>query len=155
MKNLKLYTFITIGVIILSMFLPYEIHDVYAGGSWFAKGALLQEDIPSAGAESIEVYGVLLFLLIIAFISLIKRNFTTALISSILGVVSLLAIPFLFLALVFNLFGPDKHMGVGLLIAFMVIAIYAVILMSNAVTEFKKRKRTPKVLSSDLLDTDF
>ena len=153
MKNLKLYSFIAIGVFILSMFLPYEIHDVYAGGSWFAKGALLQEDIPTAGVESIEVYGVLFFLIIIAFVSLIKRNYTTALISSILGVFSLLAIPFLFFALMFNLFGPEKHMGVGLLIAFMVIGIYCVILISNAVKEF--RKRSPKVASSDLLDTDF
>tara|TARA_B110000285_G_scaffold58438_1_gene66865 strand:+ start:2624 stop:3118 length:495 start_codon:yes stop_codon:yes gene_type:complete len=110
--------------------------------------ALLQEDISTAGAEPIEVYGVLFFLIIIAFVSLIKRNFTTVLISSILGVFSLLAIPFLFFVLMFNLFGPDKHLGVGLLIAFMVIGIYAV-------TEFKKRKRNPKVISDDLLDTDF
>ena len=155
MKRLKLYTFTLIGVFILSMFLPFEIHDVYIGGSWKSRGFLEEENVPLNGINCIEAYGVLLFLIIIAFISLTKRNFATALISSIMGIFSLLAIPFLILTLVFRLFGPDKKIGFGMWVAFAVIIIYAIILLINAIIEAKNRKRNPKVISNNLIDTDF
>ena len=155
MKRLKLYTFTLIGVFILSMFLPYEIHDVYVGATWRSRGFLEQENVPVFGVNCIEVYAVLIFLVVIAIVSLTKRNFATALISSIMGIFSLLGIPFLILLLIFRLFGPDKRIGFGMWVAFGVICCYSILLIINAIAEARKRKVKPKVISNDLIDTDF
>ena len=155
MKNINLYSIIVIGIFILSMFLLYEVHDVYSGGSWSAKGTLIQENVPSVGANYMEVYGVLFFLIFIMLINLIKRNFIMALFSSILGFLSLLSIPFLYFTLVFTFFGPNNRIGFGLVLAYIIVCFYAVILLLNVLSEFRKKERNHEGLTDDLIDSNF
>ena len=138
-----------------SMFLPYEIHDVYSGGSWGSKGTLVEEDVNLFGIESIEVYGVFFLMIIIAVVTLVWRNLATSVIGVVLGFVLLVGIPFLFLTLLFQLFGPDKRMGIGLAAAMVVIITYFILLIMNLVVEFRARKVKVKITSDDLLDTEF
>ena len=137
------------------MFLPYEYHDVYIGRSWKSRGVLDKDNVPLFGIESFPVYGVLFFMIITSAVSLANRNFITALIASIMGIVSLIGIPFLYLALIFELFGPEKRIGFGLAIATILIITFSIVLIINAVVEFKNRKNKPKNISNDLIDTDF
>ena len=155
MKNIKLYSVILIGAFILSMFLPYEIHDIYSGGSWSAKGTLIEENVSSAGVNYMEVYAVLFFLMFIMLISLIKRNFISALLSSILGFFSLLSIPFLYFTLVFTFFGPNNRMGFGLVVAFIIICFYAIMLLFNAILEFRKKEINIDDFTDGLIDSNF
>lgn len=155
MKRFKTITFVLLVVFLASMFLPYEIHDVYSGGSWGSKGTLVEKDVNLFGIESIEVYAVFFLMVIIAVVTLVWRNFATSIVGVVLGFVLLVGIPFLFLTLLFQLFGPDKRMGIGLAIAMAVIITYFILLIMNLVVEFRSRKVKVKTTSYDLLDTEF
>ena len=137
------------------MFLPYEMHDVFAGGTWGAPGTLVEEDVSLFGIETYEAYGVLILMSIMALITLLKRSLATSIVGAILGGVLLLGIPFLLFTLLFQLFGPEKRMGVGLAAALIVMLSYCILQIVNLIWEFRNRKVEKKSDSEDLLDSEF
>lgn len=135
------------------MFLPYEYH--YENGNNLFNTVSNGDRINLFGVQSIEVYAILFLIIIIAAITLIKRSFTTSIIGALLGVILLVGIPFLGLALTFNLFGYYHRIGIGMGIGFSMIVLYFILLIINMVIEFRKRKSIAALeIADDLIDTD-
>jgi len=155
MKLLKTITFVLIGLFSLALFLPFEIHDVYSGGNWKSSGVLIENNVQTPGIKSIEAIVVLAYLILIALVSLLKRTYATAIVRAVMGFISLVGIPFLYLFLIFQLFDTNNRMGIGMGIAFFVIAVYFIVLVINLVVEFRKRKRNPSIVFDDIIDIDF
>lgn len=162
MKNFKLYSFIALGVTLLSMVLPYHSYDKYTGG-FFQASVLVEPHIQEAGLELPQSYVLLAALLVIALVTLIKENFTTSIIGFILGVFTLLYMPLFAFSLVFTLNfggGPrNKEIELGFYIAAIAVLSYAIILLMNLIWQARNRKKNKnstvkvqKFEETDLLD---
>ncbi|MBL4861561.1 MAG: hypothetical protein JKY09_00890 [Crocinitomicaceae bacterium] len=157
MKRFILFSGICIGIIALSLLLPYEVHDVYSGGS-FTTPSLIKEGVQLAGAETLPAYVPLIAIIIISLVVLIKKNLATAIIGLVMGLGLLLYMPFLAISLTFHLIFfsglRNSQLHIGFFIAAIAVFIYFVLLIANLVVVVKKRKNKKKEPMSnvDLLD---
>ena len=162
MKNFKLYSFIALGVTLVSMVLPYKSFDKYAGG-FFTSSRLVEANMQEAGLELPQSYILLAALIVIALVTLIKENLTTSIIGFILGVFALLYMPLFAFTLVFTLNfggGPrNQEIEIGFYFAAIAVLSYAIILLINLIKHAKARKNNREIQTSkakfkesDLLD---
>ena len=155
MKNLLTYTLIIAGIILLSMFFPYETHtsNSSGGGSgWFSGSS--SEDGATSGFENEGALLIFAGLFVIGLITTIKKNLATAIIGLILGAGFLLYMPLLAFILTFHLFsGMHYEPGFGFYLAFLAVLVYFILLIVHLVKTVKNKKRNPSnVLKQDLLD---
>jgi len=146
MKRLPLYTAIIIGLAVLMMFMPYIlVYDNY-------QDQYDLEPFTYKGIEFVEVYFLLLGFIVIAIVSTIKRNLTTALISFVLT----FGLGILFLSNIVLIVDKPTYyfrdFEWGFILHGLVVFIYFILLLINLVVEFTKKKKNRPVSSSELLD---
>ncbi len=151
MKRLPLFTAIIIGLVILIMFLPY-ITASLSESSYNYSFSPPYEIVSLKGIEFVEVYFLLLGFIVIAIVSTIKRNLTTALISFILT----FGLGILFLSnIVLIVDKPTyyfREFEWGFILHGLLVFIYFIMLLINLAVEFTKKKKNRPASSSELLD---
>lgn len=163
MKRIAIYHYICFGLIIVSMFLPYNEYDQYTSFSFFGSSSLIEESQHEIGFNFPPAW-VLPGLMAITIITLhIKRNLATAIIGLIFGFLNLLYLPLLGFILVFTLFGSqrNKTIDIGFVLAGLVVITYFGFLISHLVKVVKERRKPKNQITtnldvlddSDLLDT--
>jgi hypothetical protein len=160
MKNIMMYSLVVIGVIFISLFLPYESHDDYSSGGLFGASTLLAEGLKTSGIAFVPAYIPILFIGVCLAIIKINENLATAIISLILSLLNLFYMPFLGFLLVFhlNFFGGPRNYELEFgyfLSLFAGIGFAAVMIIHLIVVVRKRRKKAvnPVIMQEiDLLD---
>ena len=155
-----IYSLVAIGVISISLFLPYESHDDYTSGGLFGTSTLLAEGLKTSGIAYVPAYIPILFISICLAIIKIKENLATAIISLILSILNLFYMPFLGFLLVFNLnfFGGPRNyeLEFGYYLSLMAVISYIPVMIIHLIVVVRKRRKqavNPVIKQdSDLLD---
>ena len=144
-KRIPIYHYISIGLMLLTLFLPYRTYDLYAGGFW-QTSSLIEENVHELGMEVELVYGLIATLILTSVTMLVKRNLATAIIGLIMSFGMVLFLPLLAFALTFHLFGPSRNeeLGLGYMIAVVTVISYFGFAISHLVYTVKQRKEAKK-----------
>lgn len=159
MKHIMIYSLVIIGIILASLFLPYESHDNYLGG-FFKNDLLLASGLKTSGISHIPAYIPVIFISICLAIIKINENLATAIVSLILSILNMFYMGFLAFLLVFhlNIFsGPRNYeLQFGYYLSLFAGAAYIIIMIIHLIMVIRKRKKGVKsespVKSTDLLD---
>lgn len=162
MKHILIYSITTIVIILLSLFLPYESHDLYSGGI-FKADIMLRTGLTTTGFSHVAAYFPALFIIICLVIIKLNENVATAVVALILSFGSLIYMGFLAIALQFhiNIFnGPRNYeLAIGYYIALMAVLGYIIITIIHLFHVIRKRKvvklSVNAVTNKDLLDDSF
>jgi len=156
-----IYSLVAIGVIVLSLFLPYETHDTYTGG-FYQNGTFRSVSEKTLGINHIGAYIPIALIAICLSIIKIKENLATAIISLILSVINGLYMLFLGFILVFNLNffggGPSNfELGFGYFLAALVGFLYVPLMIIHLIIVVRKRRNPEKyrvkMVDNELLDS--
>lgn len=160
MKNILIFSLVPIGVIFMSLFLPYESHDDYTSGSFLSTSTLIASGIKTYGVNYLPAYIPVLFIAICLAIIKFNENLATAIISLILSFCNLFYMGFLGFLLVFylNFFGGPRNyeLEFGFFLALVAVIVYIPIMIIHLIMVVRKRKKGHKsesaIKSTDLLD---
>lgn len=155
-RKFPLYHFIIIGIVLVSLFLPYKEYDLYYSNGIFGSGAMQEAGVQEAGINLIESIIPLIVLILTSFTVLISRNLATAIVGLILSILLVLYLPFEAFVLTFTIFSPKKdvHVQIGFYISVLAILSYLVFTILHLIQVSRERKKTVKVkaVETDLLD---
>lgn len=159
MKNILVYSVSAIVLLLLSLFLPYEQHDLYAGG-FFKPDVLLRSGLKTNGFSHVAAYFPALFIIVSLIIIKLNENLATAIVALVLSFGSFIYMGFLAIALQFhiNIFnGPRNYeLQIGYYLALITIIAYLVVTVVHLIAVIRKQKRVKKsinyISNSDLLD---
>lgn len=161
MKNILIFSLVPIGVIFISLFLPYESHDDYSSGGLFGgNSTLLAKGLKTSGINYIPAYIPILFIGICLAIIKIKENLATAIIALILSLGNLFYMAILAFLLVFhlNFFGGPRNyeLEFGFFLALIAVIAYIPVMIIHLIMVIRKRRKGIKPAvdanKSDLLD---
>ena len=157
-----IFSLAIIGIILVSLFLPYESHDNYSGG-FFEEDVLLASGLKTPGISHIPAYIPVVFISICLAIIKINENLATAIVSLILSIINIFYMVFLAFLLVFNLnvfSGPRNYeLQFGYYLSLFAGGAYVIIMIIHLIMVVRKRRNPANVpvtpSSDDLLDDRF
>lgn len=160
MKHILIFSLVPIGVILISLFLPYESHDDYTTGGLFSTSTLIASGIKTLGINYLPAYIPILFIGICLAIIKIKENLATAIISLILSLGNLFYMGFLAFLLVFhlNFFGGPRNyeLEFGFYLSLISVIAYIPVMIIHLILVVRKRRKAAKaplsVDNPDLID---
>ena len=159
MKHILIYSVVAAAIVLLSLFLPYESHDLQSGGL-FKTQVLLGTGYTTSGLSHVSAFFPFIFILICLVIIKITENLATAIVSLVISFVNLIYMAFLAFILQFhlNLFnGPTNYeLEIGYYIALFAVISYLFVALIHLILVVRKR-RNPKaavetISNPDLLD---
>lgn len=159
MKNILYYSIAAAVIILLSLLLPYESHDLQTGG--FFKAQVLQgTGYTTPGFSHVSAFFPAFFILICLVIIKLSENLVTAIISLVISFGNLLYMAFLAFILQFhlNLFnGPTNYeLQIGYYIALLAVISYLFVAIIHLIMVVRKRRDPAKYQvqpkDSELLD---
>ena len=159
MKNILYYSIAAAVIILLSLLLPYESHDLQTGG--FFKAQVLQgTGYTTPGFSHVSAFFPAFFILICLVINKLSENLVTAIISLVISFGNLLYMAFLAFILQFhlNLFnGPTNYeLQIGYYIALLAVISYLFVAIIHLIMVVRKRRNPAKYQvqqkDSELLD---
>ncbi len=157
MKRFYLLSFICAGVILLSLFLPYEEtyyttpQPTYNNDHVFKSGF----DLFVATVIPIVIIGLIIGL------NRIRENLATAIIGLLLSMSNLFYMGLLAVLITLNLnfFGPSRtsEIEIGYFIALVAVVVHLAIMVVHLIHVFRNRKNPKKnpIVADDLLDREF
>ncbi len=157
MKSFYILSFICAGVILLSLFLPYEEtyytapQSTYNNDHEFKTGL----DIFIATVIPIVIIGLIIGL------NRIRENLATAIIGLLLGLSNLFYMGLLAVLITLNLnfFGPSRtsEIEIGYFVALLAVLVHTAIMVIHLIQVIRNRKKPKKnpIISDDLLDREF
>jgi hypothetical protein len=155
-RKFPIYHFVIIGVVFVSLFLPYKEYDLHYNNGIFGSGGLKESGVQESGINLIESIVPLIVLILTSFMALIARNLATAIVGLILSILLVLYLPFEAFVLTFTIFSPKKdvHVQIGFYISVLAILSYLVFTILHLIQVSRERKKTVKVkaVETDILD---
>lgn len=156
MKNILIYSAAVAAIILLSLLLPYESHNLQTGG--FFKAQVLQgTGYTTPGFSHVSAFFPAFFILICLVIIKLSENLVTAIISLVISFGNLLYMAFLAFILQFhlNLFnGPTNYeLQIGYYIALLAVISYLFVAVIHLICVVRKR-RNPKTATETLSNPD-
>ena len=147
------------ATILLSLFLPYESHDMQTGGL-FKPQVMIGFGYTTSGLSHVSAFFPAFFILICLVIIKLNESLATAIVALVISFGNLIYMAFLAFILQFhlNLFnGPTNYeLEIGYYIALLAVFAYLIVSVIHLITVIRKRrnpKPTPETISnSDLLD---
>lgn len=159
MKHILIYSVAATAVILLSLLLPYESHDLQTGG-FFKPQVVHGTGYTTPGFSHVAAFFPAFFILICLVIIKISESLATAIVSLVISFGNLLYMAFLAFILQFHLHlfnGPTNYeLEIGYYIALLAVIGYLFVTVIHLILVIRKR-RNPKDASesasnSDLLD---
>ena len=159
MKNILIYSIAAAAIILLSLFLPYESHDMQSGG-FFKPQVMLGSGYTTSGLSHTAAYFPAFFILICLVLIKISENIGTAITSLVVSFGTLIYMAFLSFALKFhlNIFnGPTNYeLEIGYYLALFAVVAYLVVMIIHLIAVIRKRRKQAKnpviKQENDLLD---
>ncbi len=159
MKNILYYSIAAAVIILLSLFLPYESHDMQSGG-FFKPQVMLGSGYTTSGLSHVSAFFPVLVILVCLIIIKINENLATAIVSLVVSFVNLIYMAFLAFILQFhlNLFnGPTNYeLEIGYYLALLTVVAYLIVTIIHLIVVIRKRRNqktaAETVSNPDLLD---
>lgn len=157
MKHFHWFALVLLLMIIGSLFLPYETHDIRDG--WFKNpGIITKRDVHQAGLSIWGAYLPIVLFLLLSFFIVQWKNLAVAIIGLVGSIGILLYDGVMAIVLTFNLNfggGPvNKHVNSGFYLLVLATIGFIVLMIVNLIIVAKQRKqlKTAKNSATDLLD---